>query len=68
MRGPHPTRLFELKFSKKKDGEQGREKKKEEGMQQIREYLCLEEIQRLPKLRSYLLLTDGSEMEIIAVE
>ena len=59
--------LFELKFSKKKDGKQGRNEKKEQGIRQIREYLCLKEIQRLLKLRSYLLLTDGSEMEIIAV-
>ncbi len=59
--------LFELKYRKKKDGEQGRRKKKEEGIQQIREYLCLEDIRSLPKLRSYLLLTDGSEVEVEAV-
>ncbi|MCI5146860.1 MAG: AAA family ATPase, partial [Candidatus Electrothrix sp. AR3] len=59
--------LFELKFSKKKDGAQGRNEKKEQGIRQIQEYLCLEDIRCLPKLRSYLLLTDGSEMDIIAV-
>jgi hypothetical protein len=60
--------LFELKFSKKKDGEQGRKEKREQGIKQVREYLHLEDIRRLPKLRSYLLLTDGSTVEAIAVE
>ncbi len=60
--------LFELKYSKKKDGKRGWEEKREQGVRQVREYLALEDIQRLPKLRSYLLLTNGSEVEIVAVE
>ena len=59
--------LFELKYSKKKDGKEGRKEKREQGIRQIKEYLELDEVRRLPKLRSYLLLTDGSEMEAIAV-
>lgn len=60
--------LFELKFSKKKEGEKGRNEKKEQGIGQVREYLRLEDIQGLPKLRSYLLLTDGSRIEAVAVD
>ena len=60
--------LFELKFSKKKEGERGWKEKKEQGVGQVREYLRLEDIQRLPKLRSYLLLTDGAKMEAVAVD
>ena len=60
--------LFELKFSKKKEGEKGWNEKKERGVGQVREYLRLEDIQRLPKLRSYLLLTDGGRMEAVVVD
>jgi hypothetical protein len=60
--------LFELKYSKKKDGEKGWREKKEQGVRQIREYLGLEDILCLPKLKSYLLLTNGSDVEAIAVE
>ncbi len=60
--------LFELKYSKKKEGGQGWVKKKEEGVRQVREYLHLEEVKRLSKLRAYLLLTDGSEMEAVVVD
>ncbi|WP_446011820.1 AAA family ATPase [Candidatus Electrothrix sp.] len=59
--------LFELKFSKKKDGEKGMEKKRAEGVKQIRGYQELDDIKRLPKLQSYLLLTDGTEIEAVAV-
>ena len=60
--------LFELKYSKKKAGKKGLADKKTKGIKQIKEYLCLENIKRLPKLQSYLLLTDGSEIEAIVVE
>ena len=59
--------LFELKYSKKKDGEQGLAEKRAEGIAQIRGYQELADIQQLPKLKSYLLLTDGTEIEAIAV-
>jgi hypothetical protein len=59
--------LFELKYSKKKDGDQGWKEKKKEGVRQIRECLCLQDVQDLSKLQSYLLLTNGSEVEAIPV-
>ncbi|MCI5138309.1 MAG: AAA family ATPase, partial [Candidatus Electrothrix sp. AR1] len=59
--------LFELKFSKKKDGAKGMEAKRVEGIEQIRGYQELADISRLPKLQSYLLLTDGTEIEAVAV-
>ena len=60
--------LFELKYSKKKDGARGLEEKRVEGIEQIREYQQLAYIQRLAGLKSYLLLTDGSEIEAVEVE
>ncbi|XCN73152.1 MAG: AAA family ATPase [Candidatus Electrothrix aestuarii] len=59
--------LFELKFSKKKEGARGMEAKRTEGIAQIRSYQALSDIRRLPKLKSYLLLTDGTEIEAVAV-
>ncbi|MGB5686234.1 MAG: PD-(D/E)XK nuclease domain-containing protein, partial [Candidatus Electrothrix sp.] len=59
--------LFELKFSKKKDGAQGLAEKRAEGIAQIRGYQELADIKRLPKLQSYLLLTNGTEIEAVAV-
>ncbi|RWX42823.1 PD-(D/E)XK nuclease superfamily protein [Candidatus Electrothrix aarhusensis] len=59
--------LFELKFSKKKDGQKGLEAKRIEGINQIRGYQGLADISRLLKLQSYLLLTDGTEIEAVAV-
>ncbi|MCI5121833.1 MAG: AAA family ATPase, partial [Candidatus Electrothrix sp. AUS4] len=59
--------LFELKYSKKKDGEKGMEEKRAEGIKQIREYQDLADIRALAKLQSYLLLTDGTEIEAVAV-
>ncbi|MCI5124908.1 MAG: AAA family ATPase, partial [Candidatus Electrothrix sp. AR5] len=56
-----------LKFSKKKDGEKGMEAKRVEGIEQIRGYQELADVSRLPKLQSYLLLTDGTEIEAVAV-
>ena len=59
--------LFELKYSKKKDGAKGLEEKRIEGIEQIRGYHGLADIKRLPKLQSYVLLTDGTEIEAVAV-
>ncbi len=59
--------LFELKYSKKKDGEKGLEAKRIEGITQIQVYQELDDIKHLPKLQSYLLLTDGTEIEAVAV-
>ncbi|WLE99151.1 MAG: AAA family ATPase [Candidatus Electrothrix communis] len=59
--------LFELKYSKKKDGAKGLEEKRAEGIAQIRGYQELADIRGLPKLQSYLLLTDGTEIEAVAV-
>lgn len=60
--------LFELKYSKKKDGERGWKSKKAEGLKQVREYLQLPDIKGLEKLKSYVLLTNGSDVSVIPVE
>ena len=59
--------LFELKYSKKKDGKQGMDKKREEGIKQIKEYQQLPDIRKMSNLKSYLLLTNGSGIEAIPV-
>lgn len=59
--------LFELKYYKKKDGLQGRQAKKAEGLEQVRGYLRLPEIKDLKKLKACVLLTNGSEIEAIPV-
>ncbi|MDU9050719.1 MAG: AAA family ATPase [Candidatus Electrothrix sp. Rat3] len=59
--------LFELKYSKKKEGKRGLEGKRIEGIAQVRAYQELAEIRKLPKLKSYLLLTDGSAIEAVEV-
>uniref|UniRef100_UPI004056F1AA AAA family ATPase n=1 Tax=Candidatus Electrothrix sp. TaxID=2170559 RepID=UPI004056F1AA len=59
--------LFELKFCKKKDGERGWQLKREEGIKQVQGYLELEDVSVLPKLKAYLLLTDGTEIEAVEV-
>ena len=60
--------LFELKYSKKKEGEKGLEAKRAEGIEQINTYQQLAEIRKLSKLKSYLLLTNGTEIEATEVE
>ncbi|WPD23417.1 MAG: AAA family ATPase [Candidatus Electrothrix scaldis] len=60
--------LFELKYSKKKAGQRGLEEKRTEGIEQIKAYQQLAEVKKLPKLKSYLLLTDGSTIEAVAIE
>ncbi len=59
--------LLELKFVKKKEGTFGWQEKKEQGMQQVAEYLQLKEMKRLSSLQGYLILTNGSDLEIVQV-
>jgi len=59
--------LLELKYSKKGDKQQGWERKKAEGLNQIEKYQQLPDIKNLPKLQSYLILTNSSEVNIIEV-
>ena len=59
--------LFELKYSKKKDGKRGMDEKRAEGIKQIKEYQQLADIRDMVNLKSYLLLTNGSEIEAVAV-
>ena len=59
--------LLELKYSKKSDKQQGWERKKAEGLNQIEKYQQLPDIKNLPKLQSYLILTNSSEVNIIEV-
>ena len=60
--------LLELKYSKKSAGKQGWQKKKAEGIAQVEEYLQLKEIRELQNLKAYLLLTNGTELEVIRVK
>ena len=57
--------LFELKFCKKKDKDWAQ--KKQQGIEQIKVYLALDDIQALANLKSYLILSNGDELEMIAV-
>lgn len=59
--------LFELKYSKKSDGDKGWQDKKAEGIKQVQEYMQLEDIRKMSGLRPYLLLTNGSEVEVVPV-
>ncbi|MCW5208159.1 hypothetical protein VU10_04235 [Desulfobulbus sp. US1] len=59
--------LFELKYSKKKEGAKGMKAKRTEGIEQIKGYQALKDIQLLRGLQSYLLLTDGTEIEAVTV-
>ena len=59
--------LFELKYSKKSDGDKGWQNKKAEGIKQVQEYMQLEDIREMSGLRPYLLLTNGSELEVVPV-
>ncbi len=57
--------LIELKYAKKGDGEAGWEAKKQEGIQQVQDYLQLPAIAVLPKLSAWLMLTDSARVEVI---
>ena len=57
--------LFELKFCKKKDKDWAQ--KKQQGIEQIKAYLKLDDIQSLTNLKSYLIIANGDELEMIAV-
>jgi len=62
--------LFELKWVKKglnkRKGDW--EKKKEEGISQIKRYKQLKDIKNLKNLYSYLIISDGNGLEVIEVE
>ena len=57
--------LFELKFCKKKDKDW--QQKKEQGIEQIKNYLQLSDITSLISLKSYLIIANGNQLEMIAV-
>ncbi len=59
--------LIELKYAKKGDGAAGWEAKKQEGIAQVQGYLQLPAIAALPKLKAWLMLTDGERVEVIAI-
>jgi hypothetical protein len=59
--------LFELKWAKKGVKNSFKEKK-EEGFKQVKKYQQLEEIKNIKNLYSYLIISDGNELEIIEVE
>lgn len=56
--------LIELKYSKKGEGEKGREARRRQGVEQVREYLQLPAVAALPKLSAWLLVTDGERVEV----
>jgi len=67
--------LFELKFCKKKDKDW--EQKKQQGIEQIKGYLKLEDIKALSQqkeallkgmLKSYLIISNGDDLEMVLVE
>jgi len=58
--------LFELKRVKKDNKDF--ESKKKEGINQIKEYLKLEEIKKLKNLHSYLIISNGNDLDIIEVK
>jgi len=58
--------LFELKYYKKSNPKD-REKKITEGLEQVKNYLQLNEISELKSLKSYLVVTDGREVEAFEV-
>ncbi len=58
--------LFELKFCKKKDNKW--EQKKQQGIKQIQGYLHLDNIKPLKNLKSYLILSNGDDLEMVLVD
>lgn len=60
--------LIELKYTKKGDGEKGWEAKRKEGIEQVEGYLQLPEIAALPKLSTWVLLTDGERLDVMKIQ
>ncbi|MFK5987080.1 MAG: AAA family ATPase, partial [Pseudomonadota bacterium] len=58
--------LFELKFCKKKNNDW--EQNKKEGIEQIQGYLKLDDIKRLENLKSYLIISNGDELDMVLVK
>ncbi len=61
---PH-QHLIELKYAKKSAKAQGWDAKRQEGIEQVREYLQLPTIAALPKLSVWVVLTNGEEVEVV---
>lgn len=59
--------LIELKYAKKGDGAAGWEAKKQEGIAQVQGYLQLPAIAALPKLKVWLMLTDGERVDVTGI-
>jgi hypothetical protein len=59
--------LIELKYSKKGDGDKGFAAKRQEGIAQVQGYLQLPTVASLPKLSVWLLVTDGTQVEVVRV-
>lgn len=57
--------LFELKWAKSKDNY---ETKRQEGINQVKEYLELESIQAIPKLKSFVLLGSKNGVEFVLIK
>lgn len=57
--------LIELKYSKKGDGDKGWEAKKQQGIQQVQEYLQLPSINALKNLSAWLIVTDTQRVEVL---
>ncbi len=62
--------LFELKFCKKKDAntKNNWEQKKQQGIKQIQGYLQLADIKPLKNLKSYLIISNGDDLEMLLVD
>jgi hypothetical protein len=61
--------LFELKFCKKKDAGTSNnwEQKKQQGIKQIQGYLQLADINPLKNLKSYVIISNGEDLEMVLV-
>ena len=59
--------LIELKYSKKSEGETAWSAKRAEGIAQVQGYLQLPAIAAMPKLRAWLMLTDGERVEVVMI-
>lgn len=59
--------LIELKYAKKGDGEAGWETQKQKGIAQVQGYLQLPTITAMPKLKAWLMLTDGERVDVMPV-
>ncbi|QTR51938.1 AAA family ATPase [Thiothrix unzii] len=61
---PH-QHLIELKYAKKSAKAEGWNAKRQEGIEQVHEYLQLPTIAVLPKLSAWVVLTNGEDVEVV---